>query len=715
MAIHIPDDRPTDSRRQIADAQAENREAKLYSRNETPLSKRLTDFQEALLLEYVVSRWFTLHGALSSWRVKMQRFEKMADDDYSDRKGAPNPEQSDAARTIFDRQNHTLGVVSGFADFAHAQARDDIFGVRPWFSATPVGASDTELAERVTKHSQWKFDQSNLEVAFEDAVRLACDLGTTFVKIRWCKEIEVSESMAMIAVSKSTGEPVLDFSGDYIQAPEPAEGEQPEADPTAFPPDTDFADIEWEERRIQNSLPVYDNIDACNLDWKAIAFEPTAPELDLRFTDFFTRFSMGLHDLCAAYSLSPDQKRELLALATSDASQEPRDHRDETDTARVDPMRSQAEANPEIHLVEGFIRFDPANTGQPVRIHVIFSPQLHVMFRCDYLANVTPGGLLPVFPVRCFKTPRRIIGRGYHERFEDANTAIDQKFNCMTYRDRFSAHVITGMHLSALENRGQGQDLVLNPEKPFQLAEDKTLKDLIEFAVAPDTNNRTDSLMQEMLQMSQMRTGITSAAQGEMKGVPNASTATGVNQMMSRGAILLKWPIDQMSSDIEPAAEFAVHLHYANLDHDETITVGEGKDAELIEIKKNDVRGLRANVKLTLTRAQSMTALQSAQGAIAILQSYAALPESEKSSQRRLYVQAVQSLGFNDAERIVRDAVVDPAGIAALLPPELQPAFNAWLQAQGLAQPAAPGEPAAPGPESAPAAPDAPVTGPPVS
>ena len=88
-------------------------------------------------LDYAVNRWRVLDAAMNPWRNKLARYERMADDDYSDRRASPDERHTDALASLFARQNHTLGVISGFADFTYAQGRNDIFGTRPWLAATP--------------------------------------------------------------------------------------------------------------------------------------------------------------------------------------------------------------------------------------------------------------------------------------------------------------------------------------------------------------------------------------------------------------------------------------------------------------------------------------------------------------------------------------------------------------------------------------------------
>ena len=64
-----------------------------------------------------------------------------------------------------------------------------------------------------------------------------------------------------------------------------------------------------------------------------------------------------------------------------------------------------------------------------------------------------------MFPVRCFKDPRRIIGKGYWERYEDANDAVDGLYNATTLRNRKGADVFKGFHRGALANENDGPEV----------------------------------------------------------------------------------------------------------------------------------------------------------------------------------------------------------------------------------------------------------------
>jgi hypothetical protein len=649
---------------------------KSISANQTPLENELSETRKEWLTQYVCDRFRILHNGLFHRRAKMEIWEAMSKDDYSHRITEPNSEKPDISPDIFRMQNGSMGLSAGFTQFAGAQARNDIFGTYPWLAANPEGREDRELADTITKHAQWKTNQSNLEATLIDAIQTACWGGTAFCKVRWDRQVETYRKAISAAYSISAGDFLLGPDGDFITDPAVLEAMG-----------VDGADIQWKDRYIREELVAYDNIRADLLDYRDVAFDEKAPELDLTYTDVFTRFRIGLLDAIATYNIPEEYIGELrAALVTYD--EEARGEDGETSGTTKMPGIEDDEANPTITLVEGFVRCNPTGgSGAPSRIHVVCSPELHFLFRADYLANVTPAAILPIFPCRIHKIARRIFGRGFFEKYEQDNDAVDRHHNTTTHRNQLSSNVIVAFQPEALLDESEGKDGPIDINKPFVLKPDKTINDLISFAVFPDVNNRSIDLMNHRLQMAQMRSGITSAAQGELKGVPTASTATGVMQMQSRGALLLKEQVDTLAADIEKCVEYCVHLIYANLDTDEVFTWGEGSDSALFTIRAGDVQGLRMNVSLTLVQAQMQAKFQSAHSGISIAMQYTQLPEHEKTSQRLLYIEALHMLGFHEAQDIIRPAVVDISSLLALLPPEEAAQVQMVLAQAGLVEP----------------------------
>lgn len=661
------------------------------SSSESPLARKLGDEGALWLMNHVNERWGTLHGSLGEWRAKMAKWERMSEDDYSDRVGALDKVNHSSVRDIFTDQNDTLGTVAGFFDFHFAQAKDDIFGTRPWLAATPEGKDDIELADTMTKHAQWKFNQSDIEPSLLDGLKVSTWGGTAFVKTIHHKEIDSFTRTVNAATytgigklppredgsAMAAGEHFMNAGGDYVTTAEELTemGVSDEQN-------------EWKEIEVEDTETIYHNVSCSVVDYKDIAFESTAKELDLRYTDVLVKFRMGILDAMAKYKIPEERMPELMG-ALHGYSGEAREHRAESDASREN-LTAEQNANPIVHLVEGFLRCDPNGTGKLSRIHVIFSPDLNVLFAVDYLANITPGSILPIHPIRINKIPNRVFGIGYFEKYENFNNAVDRQYNGVTYRNRTNSHVYMTWQPEALFDDGEGEDTELDVSKPFKLAPDKTIDDLLDFKTAPDSNGTSVQLLNQTLQMMQMRSGITSAAQGELKGVPSASTATGTRDLQSRGATIVKSPIDEQTADIRAIVEFATIVLYANQDRDETFSWGEGRESTLLTIKAGDVQGIRANVSLTLVQAQNQAKLQSAMTAIDVVTKYIQVPEPDKVAARAAFVQALSSVGFQNAEDIIRDAAVDAEGILALCPPEIAPVVEqAFIQAGLIAAPAA--------------------------
>jgi hypothetical protein len=663
----------------------------------TPLAKKLSSTERIWLMRHLTDRYNALDTNMIGWRGQMAKWERMSEEDYSDRVDAKDEVNNSSVNDIFSSQNESLGVVASFCDFHFAQVKDDIFGTRPWLAATPEGKDDSDLADVLSKFAQWKINQSNVEPALLDALKVSTWGGTAFIKASHLREVESYEKIGNVAVwtdlGKEPGEKIKSRSGAYVTTLEELEAMGVSAE-----------QIKWKQTAIADTRMVYSNVVNDLIDYRDIAFETTAPELNLLRTDVFLKFRMGLIDLMDRYQIDKEHAPQLLAILGAPGVA--KDHRDETDPGQdIHPERA---GNPIITLIEGFVRCAPFASQKPICIHAIFAPDLNVLFSVDYLANVTPGGMLPVFPIRINRKPSRIFGMGYFEKYDKPNKAIDRQYNLITYRNRYNAHVYTAFQPNALADDSEGKNEVsADPQTPYKLAEGKSIDDLIQFKAAPDTNGRAEMLLNSQLQMVQMRSGITSAAQGELKGVPNASTATGVKDLQSRGATIVKSPVSEQTEDIRAIVEYDVILICANQDASETFSWGEGREAKLLEIDAEKVLGLKANVALTLTQSQNMKKLESSQTAISTVMNWFQVPEVEKPSVRYAFVQALSAVGFHNAEDIIRKATADPEGILSLMPPDIAPVVEQALVQAGLLP--------LPTPESAsqenPAADIAPVSG----
>lgn len=621
----------------------------------TPLTQKLSRIHLEWLLEFAVEDFQVKKTKMGDWRKKMKRLEKFAKEDFSDRIGEKTKEG--IALSIFDLQNDSLNVVGGFADFAFATAREDILGTKPFFAATPEGIEDAEQAELITKHAHWKLRQTNFDDSMEDIIYRAVTLGTAIPKTTWRRVDEVSYRKETV-LADAEGNPLITSNGDYFY---PGDEEQfqsaiPEGAKVASlrsPKDPNLAipeKTQWVEHLVEDIQIVFDNAQTDCIHFDKISADPNVPRLDLLETNVYNEFDLGVLDVLKKYGIPPGDREEILNQSTlSDSTS---GNKGESLADSFNPS-----SNPKIRLVEGYLRVDPLENGNPIRIYIVFCPVSNVLFYADYLNSVTPGGRLPFFAVTCYPCPGSWLGVGFFERYEKVQEYIDSQFSATGYRNRMNSNAINFLDTEALEDGDEIENIFASPGKTYRKKPGMSAKDILEFVEIPDMDNRTIEMMNIMLQVAQMRTGISSAAQGELSALPDTNTATGVNSILSRAATLLKWPVGNITKGLERHLNYLIVLLYANQDFDETFTWGEGRNTKLLKLDHRQAKSLHYHVKVLLTQSHSRDRLDAANAAIGIMAQYAGLQEVDKASQRTLYVQAITALGFENAEEIVREPI----------------------------------------------------------
>ncbi len=671
----------------------------------TPLESLLTTDHIVWLAQYCSSKWNALYGANSNWRNKLEKCQQQAEDCFEWRRSQGN--RNVGRKSIFEKQNDSLNLIGAFAEFFTAQAENDLFGSSPWYAAKPVGKNDKKLADQLTAHSQWKIGKSNLGQVYPETIGIVANLGTCFTKQAWKTEMDSYTCIKSVLCDKATKQPILTSNKDYIfstdkiidedeqaaalaaeqgvEMPAPATPGRryPEKDPKlSLDGEYDYLDLREDKTNI-----TYKGVRGYNLDFRDVAFDPMAPSLELQHTDFFHKFKKPLFDVARDYDLDPLARYRLygafgadkgdVAASTAAAWREEQ----EADMVNTEHPKSKGLENVNVTLVEGYIRVDPTGQGKATcNAYVVFCPQIDMVLKCDYLANVTPKGRLPITAHTINRIPGRIVGRGFFEKFDGVQTFCDDLFNRINYHDRKSSEPITGRDKSKLLQEDQEPD-----EKALDddvnLKPDAKMADYLQFAQLPDQNERTVQMLQMMIQMIQLRTGITAAQQGELAGLPENNTATGIRQLMSRAAVLLKSPIQKLKISFGQDIQYVVTLIYANHDAEETFLFGEGENQELVAITPEMVANMDMDIELTMVQSQNQSKLENSDSAIGFLERYIALPEQEKGPARGLFLQALRALEFSDADTIIRMPVMTLEAAIATLPKEMQQEATLILEA----------------------------------
>lgn len=637
---------------------------------------------------YIGDRLDNLMFSGNQWRRDLEKFQRQAENNFEDRLAGDDSRELDpdtAWKRIFSESNSTMDIVGGFADFVYAQAANDIFGARPWLACGPRGKADPQLASDISRYTHWKFDLSNVEAGYLSALKRAVDLGTAFPKWIYTKTPDTHERRATV-LADAKGTPVTTETGDYIEDPGDGTGQALlDANPGS----------QWIERVISETVFIDNNVEVIDVSFRDVVWDLTARDFDLRFTDVFTRVKIPALDAARIYELALDAIEQIqpvtggLQAGADESGELAEQHRAEQSPDEGHRHHHQFR-NHHIELWEGFVRMDPVGDGKPRRMFVVYDRTGKRMLKADYLWNITPKGILPIHPLRIYRIPGRAYGVGIYERYEHLTNDVDGFYNSLAVRAQFTKP-ITGRDKSAAELDDEEPIEEIDIRRPVELKTGKKLTEYLQFLQIPESGGDINSLLQQLVQIGQMRTGISAASQGELSSVPDNSTATGIKQLQSRAAVLLKWPINDAKRDCLPGMSYGVRLLLANMDIGETFVWGEGETVELIELTPARIRGIEMDVKLSMSQTQNMESLQNTQQAIQVALQYITLPEPEKVSLRPLFVQAVKSLGFDHADQFIREAITSPEQLLAMLPPELAAPFQAFLQQlQGQQQPAAP-------------------------
>jgi len=629
------------------------------------------------------------YSSLSTWRENRRKYAQEAQDVFEHRRRDSHADAQHGPRLIFNVQNDSLNIVAGLAEFAAAQAELDIFGGDPWFAAVPEGRKDAKLAATIQKHLEWTFRDGRLVSAYCEAITTAAALGEAITKTTY--DIESDESEEELVVLHADGKPLMVDDETYVTTERQARKALPRG----------ARKLAWKPIYRKKSLVVRQGAETTLLHPNDVAFREDAPSLELRHTNFYNLIELRVTDAITRFHLSVEDALRLAEVASvhqaGDQAQRPQHHDAPPTQGRARNQEYGEEdrerlLNTRIRLIEGFVSVDPFGDGKSRRLYLVFPPQSDdwLVFG-DYLANVSPKAELPVKIHPWEKVPGRCYGRGFFAKYAAVQSMTDDTWNQVNYRNRMHATPVGGWHPEMLERDEDDADLRIEPGLMLKLRGDHKLDEALEFVRLPDLDQRSMELMQIGIQMAQMRSGISSASQGDLTGIPENNTATGIRQLMSRAAVLLRKPVRWLRRSLGQDFQFAVKLTYANFDRDEAFVWGEGKTAELLKLTAEQVQDLDIDIRMLLTQEQNQTKLDGAKAAIDAVSAYIGLPEAEKASARPIFTQAIRALEFEGAEQIIRQPVLVLEDVKDLLPPEEQKRLAALLQSEAAADAEGPG------------------------
>jgi len=653
-------------------AQLRAKAALVRKRKKTPLEDALAadgGNRAVQLVQWARTQKASYDSGLVLWRANRMKWSQEAQDIFDHRARARREKReldTDGCTSIFDMSNDSVNIVAALAEFAAAQAEQDIYGGEPWFAANPVGKTDQKLADDIQHHIQWTFRDGRFVDAQCLGIDQAVTLGECFSKILYDVEVDESESKAFAL--HMDGKPVLDANSQYVTDEETAQGMGLKGK------------LEWKDAFQTKQNVIRQGIESLPLHYNDISFREDAPELDLRHTNVYISVEMSTFEAMRRFNLSKEDAIRLARCADVKQRTEQELQREQTADATTvvsvddEPLgveESDRLMNSRIRLIEAYIRGDALGNGKEARMCIVFPPMAEDwIIWADYLANISPNAELPIKCDVWEPVPHKLYGRGFFSKYAYLQTFTDDLWNQVGFRNAMHANPITAIREENMQIDEDGGDLVIGPGMTIKPKPSKTLADCLEFAQLPDADNRSMELFQIGMQLAQNRSGVTSASQGDLSAVPENNTATGVRALMSKAAVLLKKPIRRLRRSKGRAFSYAVKLYYANFDRTEAFAYGEGENKELVTITAENVQNLDIDVQMLMTQEQNQTKLQGAQVMMQQLQAYSAMPELDKVGARDGVIQALKALEFTNADMMVRQAAPTIQDCISILPPD---------------------------------------------
>jgi len=430
--------------------------------------------------------------------------------------------------------------------------------------------------------------------------------------------------------------------------------------------------MHFEEMLIEESEVRYNGLDPQTIDWKNFRCSPSLADIedaDFRGHVYEMRFSSLKAKVRQASGVEEaDWDAETVAMFDQ-IRNDTTASKDEARTQGTSPAGAGGdEKNPLIKCLDFEMEWDPEGEGNPRLLFGTVLMDSEQLFYVEYGCNILPAGTSVYTVVAAYSLPGRWPGRGWWKLYDDVQRNADRIFNSILHRNEMNSNPMTGIHEDAIEE--DVNDVVFRPGGRVTLQTGKRMADFVDIMVMPNADAGSWQLLEFFMKLNQLETGVTSSAQGGLGDMPATSTATGIQSVLASGSTLHKRPARAIRDGLADALWKLLTLLYSNHDADETFNYGEGENAAVATLTREDVKNLRLNVRLTMTRFRQREVIEHSQQAIQVHTQYLALPESEKAGARPLYVELLRNLDIPGSDKIIREPVQLPPPVDDTPPAE---------------------------------------------
>lgn len=357
--------------------------------------------------------------------------------------------------------------------------------------------------------------------------------------------------------------------------------------------------------------------------------------------------------------------------------------------------------NPVRRVWEFWVRRDVLNNGEgePQEFVAFLDPDLRKLIYYEYQAKVCPDFKRPYTVTSLGKVQNSWCGISIWEKGKEIFDSIDRLWNGEFYRTLQQANPPKGGDPTVAEE--EPDDIVYDPTKYYKLKPGKIMEQLLSYAKVPDTNQRSQMVLEYMVFWLQLWLGISNIAQGDYASVPENSTKYGIQKVLQESAMLgRRWIRRVISADEEHLTKLTlIALATLPQNQKETFDFADGDTRQVAELDATEIRSLKMHVQLRMAQSHEEQMVERSNVALSLQEKYfLQLSPEVRDAMRPLMLEVLTNLGYKDAEALL------PTVQAMPLHPSMmggEPLQNAALA--GAAPPVAPNVAGA-APETAPAA-----------
>ncbi len=557
------------------------------------------------------------------WMVRRSLYYRHFYNDYTDRL---------QEGTIYANSNLSASLSPRITLQVAGKLKSTLFGAEPWFSASPVGESDEELARRTREFTRYKARAAGLLEAEKEAIDLACIVGETVTKTTFVDDRIWYWRKSPILVD-AKGVARFDSNGQYIfqedrfipemQEQQPDPNMEPVMAPTGRmvlrrdntvvmnPGDR------WEVRRVRVGDTVYRGaktkaiyftdflcpLDATSIDEADVCFHIyDRPAMEVASWFLQGRFShmsnQGEVEVNAKNAL--DLLRDVAASASAHTginSDVPI-----TRTLHGEPQDIAAQGSSGlIRVIEAWVRFDADEDGIQEEIVVMIDMATGLPLYYEYTGMATDDRRRPFVVQRVLPVYGRWYGQGIMEYLESEQLFVDLLVNRWNVTLSQGGQVIFWDPKKTKEGM-ENPNLVLNAGKTYTIHGDYKAEEILEIVelYAKDRAGDLKDMIQFFMQLMQLKTGVMSVADESISTMESTKLATGIRALERSGDQMFSSWLGETAGCGKKVVEKFVTTTLMRMDQRETFEFTEGENTVLMDLSREDVIGLGMNVEIML-------------------------------------------------------------------------------------------------------------------